>query len=102
MNHNLSDRFHNAMVATYHEAAQHGFHATYFLNMLSQHGGVEAAKRLLSAPDEQAGLTRLWELDLLCISVEAHVLREPWSALFTNEEQQEARRRLQDYGFNPS
>ena len=102
MTDNLEDKFREAMVATYHEAAKHGYYATYFLNMLSEHGGVGTAKRLLSTPDEQTGLTRLWELNLLSISVEAHVAREPWSALFSEDEQQEARRRLQEYDYDPS
>ena len=102
MTDDLARKFHQEMIATYHEAARHGYRPTYFLNMLPEYGGVGAAKRLLSKPDEQAGLTSLWELDLLHISVEAHVVKEPWSCLFTQEERQEARRRLLDYGYDPS
>ena len=94
--------FHEAMVDIYNEAAALGYHAHIFRRMLSEHGGLVAAKRLLAAPDEQAGLTRLWELKRLDLSVEAHVLDERWSSLFSNPEKEEAIRRLREYDYDPT
>ena len=99
MTEELKAEFHKAMLNTYDVAAKHGYHATYFLRMVSEHGGGGAAKRLLSTPQEQAGLTRLWELKLLHISVEALVLEEPWDKLFSDAERQTALDRLKSYRY---
>ena len=94
--------FHEAMVNIYREGTKLNYRAKFFLDMVIQYGGVGAAKRLLSQPDEQYGFTKLWELGRLDLTVEAHVIKEPWSALFTEQEIEEARRRLQDHDYNPS
>ena len=67
--------------------------------MVDEHGGVEAAKRLLRANQPQAGLYRLWELKLLNSSTEALVLKERYRILFTAGEIAEAHRRLEELGF---
>ena len=101
MTNDLEREFHLAMENTYREAAKLGYRANYFLGMLHEHGGTEAARRLLSTPDTQAGLTELWRLKRLDLSVEAHVIEEPWSTLFTEAEIQEAHHRLKEYGYQP-
>ena len=93
--------FHEAMVNIYHAAASLGYRPTYFLRMVSEHGGVTAAKRLLRTTEHQSGLTRLYELGRLDISAEALVLQERWKVLFSNEERRQARERLRDYGYDP-
>ena len=97
---NLECEFHQAMLDTHQQATKLGYHAHFFLNMVIDSGGVGAAKRLLSTTDEQAGLTSLWDLGRLDLSVEAHVVKEPWSSLFTEDERQVARKRLQDYKYD--
>ena len=97
----LEDKFHNAMEAIYHAATEHGYRATYFLRMVRENGGVAVAKRLLAAPEYQEGLTRLWEIGRLDISVEALVLQERWETLFSDDERREARERLKDFGYAP-
>ena len=91
MTERLEAEFDQAMVNIYHTAASLGYRPTYFLRMVSEHGGVIAAKRLLRAAEHQSGLTRLYELDRLDISAEALVLQERWKTLFTDEERQTAR-----------
>ncbi len=44
--------------------------------MASEHGGVEAAKRLLHAPNVSEGFVTLWEKGRLDLSAEALVLQE--------------------------
>lgn len=43
----------------------HGIYAHIFLQMIEEHGGIEAAKQLLATNKPQEGLYRLWELELL-------------------------------------
>ena len=90
------------MLNIYDAAAGLGYRPTYFLRMVHEHGGLEAAKRLLRASEAQSGLTRLWECGLLDISMEALVLQERWKPLFSDEERQTARDRLKCYGYDPS
>ena len=76
-----------------------GYRAPYFLRMVQERGGLDAAKRLLSASEVQSGLTRLWELGPLDISMEALVLQEPWARLFSEDERRVASERLEPYGY---
>ena len=100
MNNNLEVDFHEAMVNIYHAAAELGYRPTYFLRMVNEHGGLAAAKRLLSTAESQEGLTKLWELGRLDISVEALVLEERWEILFSNDERRNALERLESYEYN--
>jgi hypothetical protein len=77
-----------------------GYNATRFLQMLIQHGGVATAKLLLASGKYSEGLTRLWEERRLDISMEATVLQEPWQQLFTEEELEMARNRLNQLGYS--
>ena len=77
-----------------------GYNATYFLEMLHQHGGVETAHRLLASNAVSDGFTALWERKRLDLTVECVVLRPEFRELFTDEELQVALSRLQSYGFD--
>ena len=97
----LENDFTNTMRETCIESQRHGYRPTYFMRLLSEWGGVGAAKRLLQASKAQSGLTSLWERDLLHLSAEAHVVKEKWAPLFTESERAEARKRLEDYEYRP-
>lgn len=93
--------FHAEMEGIYYEAARaHNYYATRFLRMVREHGGVEAAKRLMRNP-EQYGFRKLAELDALRISVEARMLRQQFRPLFTAEELAEANRRMEKMNVEP-
>lgn len=97
----LENEFHREMEGIYHVAASLGYRPTYFLQMVQQHGGVSAVKQLLNAPEAQSGLTKLWELGRLDISMEALVVQERWIPLFGDAERQAAWERLQAFGYDP-
>ncbi len=101
MTRGLEGGFDQAMAAIYPNAAKIGYRPTYLVQMLGEHCGLETARRLLSTPEPQAGMTRLWELGRLDLSVEALVLRERWRGLFTDAERRTARERLESYGYYP-
>lgn len=98
----LEDEFHRGMENIYYAAAEHGYRATYFLQMVRERGGVAAARRLLSTPEAQSGLTKLWELGRLDISMEALVAQERWEQLFSNDERRVALERLKAYDYDLS
>lgn len=99
MTEDIERQFHVEMEGNYRAAIEIGYHATRFWGMVIEHGGLEAAKRLLRAPKEQSGLTQLWELRRLDLSVEALVLQERWDTLFSDEERQKARNRLEGHEY---
>lgn len=77
------------------------YNAIYFLQMVREHGGVGAARRLLTSQDFQAGLIRLWEERRLTNSLENAVCQRKYRALFTANEIRTARKRLRDLNFDP-
>jgi hypothetical protein len=63
------------MLRLYEDAKDAGYNATYFLRMVSEHGGLETARRLLAAPSPAEGFSRLYEIGRVDLSVEALVLK---------------------------
>ena len=96
----LEARFQLEMVGIYERAKKEcNYNATRFLQMVTDSGGLGAAKALLRAPDISDGFTALWELGRLDLTIEAVVVRDPWNTLFTDQELAVARKRLSDLGY---
>jgi hypothetical protein len=76
------------------------YRAKQFLEMVTMQGGVGAARALLRGRDASDGFTRLWQEKMLAWSVEASVLRPKYERLFTPDERDTARRRLEAHGFD--
>jgi hypothetical protein len=96
----VEERFHQAMIDVYERARREaGYHAARFLGMVSEVGGVEAAHRLLKAPDPSDGFVALWEKGRLDLSVEAQVLRPEFRELFSADELARAMSRLAAVGY---
>ena len=94
----LERRFHRAMVGIYEQAKREtGYNATRFLQMVSEIGGLEAARRLLAAPAVSDGFTALWERGRLDLTVETLVLSEDYRELFSEDEREGAAARLAAY-----
>lgn len=99
-NEDLEKSFDGEMRNIYQRAlSECQYRATRFLNTINEHGGYAAARQLLASPKYSEGLTKLWELGRLDISMEALVLKAPWKTLFTEQELQIARKRLQELGY---
>jgi hypothetical protein len=96
----LEDQFHQAMITIYEQEKRDcNYNATYFIRMVSEHGGLQAAKLLLDSNEPQDGFTKLWECGRLDLSVEALVLNAKFSPLFSQEEKDIARDRLKNVGY---
>jgi hypothetical protein len=96
----LVAEFEDALRGTYEAARKRGYVATYFLQMLEEHGGVETAKRLLAKSEPQDGLFELWNLGILNESMEAVLCDNPrYRVLFRDAEIDEAKRRLEELGY---
>jgi hypothetical protein len=89
----LSKQFETEMRAIYPQCAKFGYHPTYLLQLISDYGGVGAAKHLLGSPPSD-GFSRLALEQRLDLSVEAVVLKPQWQVLFDEAELTTARRRL--------
>lgn len=76
------------------------YSAPLFAEMLKEHGGLETARRFIHSIDYAPGFTKLWERKRLDLTVEAVILEEAkWHPLFTAEELEICRKRLQEYGY---
>lgn len=87
------------MLNGYHALSKLGYRPTYFLRMVQELGGVEAARRLLANASVSEGFTRLWEIRRLDLTVEAFALKPEYQALFSDSERCCARQRLADLNY---
>lgn len=96
----IEDKFHNEMINIYHSVAnlKPPYRASLFLRMVQEHGGKEAAVRLLATSKPSQGFTELYlrGKENLKFSVEYLVLTEPWGTLFTESQLEIARKRLNE------
>jgi len=100
MTSDIVQEFNDDMIQIYHRAKKEcHYNATYFLRMVSNHGGIDTAKILLSSEGPQYGFEKLWECGRLDLTVEALVRQPKYSSLFTVPEIQAAEKRLKDYGY---
>lgn len=100
----IEQKFHQEMLGIYEAALRlkPPYHATRFLRMVNERGGIGAAQALLATGQPSDGFTELYlrgcRLDL---SVEYLVLKCPWRDLFSPEQLAIARRRLEEHKFAP-
>ncbi|WP_019227245.1 hypothetical protein [Sedimentibacter sp. B4] len=96
----LEKKFHKDMLSIYTTAKKElNYNATRFLQLVSEKGGLKAAKQLISKEDGTIGFEVLWEMGRLDLSIEAHVLKPEYVELFTDEERKICKERLDKYGF---
>jgi hypothetical protein len=76
-----------------------GYNATAYLRMLADFGGIGTAHRLLAGSGVSDGFVALWERGRVDLAVENVVLRPEFAELFSEEELDTARDRLQQYGY---
>ncbi|GLY74091.1 hypothetical protein Airi01_023580 [Actinoallomurus iriomotensis] len=88
-------RFHLAMVEIYQTAKRElGYNAKRFIQMVSDQGGLATARQLLWSDQISDGFETLRQHGRLDLSVGAHVLKEEFAELFTDEDRRRARDRL--------
>ncbi|MER6815558.1 DUF262 domain-containing protein [Spirillospora sp. NPDC000708] len=96
----LLAEFQAAMLSVYTRAkTEAGYNANQFLRMLTDHGGLATAKRLLANPRVSDGFVALYERKRLDLTVEAQVLDPKFAPLFTDEELRKARDWLTQFGY---
>lgn len=98
----LENEFHNAMIAIYRDAKREiNYNATRFFQMVSEHGGHMAARRLIASPEVSEGYTALWMQQRLDLTMEAMILRESkYHDLFSADELEICRKRLAAYKYD--
>jgi len=97
---NLEHEFDMAMMDIYRRAKTEArYNATRYLQMLEQHRGLDTARILLHAPHVSDGYTALWERKRLDLTVEALILQKKWHSLFSDQEREIARKRLEEYKY---
>ena len=97
----LEAELEEALWASCRESRSLGYKPKVFEAMLDDEGAVETAHRLLATFKYQDGFYRLWKLNRLDLSLECHVLKPRFRALFTNDELEEVRKRLRQLNYDP-
>lgn len=92
--------FERAMKDVYVRAkSEANYTASYFIGMLSSYGGLGTAQRLLASTEVSSGFAAMYERDRLDLTVEALVIQPKFASLFTDEELDIARQRLDQLGY---
>jgi hypothetical protein len=92
--------FHKDMLGIYRTAKEEcGYNAVRFLQMVSNEGGLQTARKLLATAEPSEGFTELWINHRLDLTMENLVLKLKYRSLFTDQEIEIARERLTSYGF---
>ncbi|MCU1676419.1 MAG: hypothetical protein JWM93_1177 [Frankiales bacterium] len=96
----LARAFHSDMVQLYQRSKQEvGYNPTAFIRMVSDLGGVETAKRLVTQSGPSDGFATLWDAKRLDLAAEALVVTPKYEPLFGPDIVDRARQRLLDHGF---
>jgi hypothetical protein len=100
----LESRFDAAMMDIYCRAkTEAGCNLTRFFQMLTEHRGLQTARILLHASGVSDGYAALWERGRLDLTIEALIHdHSEYHPLFTDEERETARRRLEEYKYPPA
>lgn len=94
----LERHFNNDMLNIYKTAKKElGYNATRFLQLISEKGGLQAAKILISKDGGTYGFEVLWEHNRLDLSVEKHVLKSEYNELFTEDERNICKEKLESF-----
>jgi len=97
----LALQFHKAMCEICRVSHKNlGYTPTIFLDMLNKYGGVITAKQLLSSGDIQYGFEFLWRHNRLDLTMESYVVKPKYASLFSIDEINEARNRLEAHEYN--
>lgn len=99
MSDSIHSRFDASLLASAKECFRLGYKPTEFMRMVHERGGVETVRTLLDKATASPGFGRLWDLNRLDLTVEAHILQPQWRDLFTPAERQRARTRLAEYQY---
>lgn len=96
----LEKRFEQDMRNIYATAKKEcKYTATRFLQLVSEKGGLAAAKQLIAKENPTEGFSILWECGRLDLSVEACALKPEYETLFTDKEREMCRDRLAQFGY---
>ena len=97
----LDNKFNEDMKNIYFTAKRDiGYTATRFMQLVSQKGGLLAAKQLIAKEGGTYGFEVLWENKRLDLSVEALVLKLEYEPLFSDNERKLCRDRLVKFGYD--
>ena len=96
----LEKKFRNKIMNSYKMAQKDlNYNPKLYIQMIEDKGAVEAAKALINNPKVSLGFEKLWEKKRLDLSLEAAVLNEEYHTLFTAEEIEICRSRLEGCGY---
>jgi hypothetical protein len=96
---NLEDQLEEKLRQASDQAKALGYNPSYFVQMLNREGAINTVNHLLATNKYAQDLTTLYILQALHLTVEAIILEEPYSQLFTEDQLNIARVRLKKLGY---
>jgi hypothetical protein len=96
----MRDVFNSEMNLVYDKAAAVGVKFSGLRNMLESKEGYQVAIDLISKSTLTEGVTKLWEIQRLDLSIEALALQIRFRSLFNEEVILKAKRNLSSLGYN--
>lgn len=96
-NNQLQNELHKELLEAAKSAKSIGYNPTKFNQMIATEGGYTVAKKLIHRTS--TGFEKLWELNRLDLSTEAVILQKKYRTLFTKEELETAKTRLNEFGY---
>jgi hypothetical protein len=102
MNH-VNAAFNDATTSIYTRVKKETrYPAGYFIQMVSEPGGLKVCRQLIRSPTPSEGFTTPWETSRLNSSMNYHVLLRQFEHLCDRHEGKIAYRRRRDYGVDVS
>ena len=93
---NFEERIWNAINVMKFE---YNYIPTFLINMICEHGVVDAVHRLINKPKPTEGYLKLYRLNALNLSLESIILEKEWEDKFPEEDRLKAKKRLTEYGY---
>jgi len=93
---NIRDQFNAAVLATVDECYEIGYGPTTFVSMIKESHPVEVAKKFVVSGKFQYGFKELLKLGKAELTIESTMLRDEFASLFSAQELQAARWRLEN------
>ncbi len=75
------------------------YYPSRFLQIMNSKSAVETAKQLVMDSKYHEGLTKLWELKRLDLTVEAIIIQDPYCKLFSDEILVKTKEKLNELGY---
>lgn len=95
----VEKQFYKDMINICNESKKCGYNPARFLQLVGALGPLKAAKQVINKSGGTEGLTTLWQLGRLDLSVESYVIKPEYASLFSVDEISKCKETLLRLGY---